>query len=285
MTILITGITGTLGRAVMDECLNRGHSIVGIGHSEKRCKDTQIGNPEVKIYSCDILDANFVDRIVKRNNVEYIVHCAAMKHIGICENNPTRAVDVNINGSRNIIDIAYKYGVKNVVAVSTDKAINPSCVYGSTKLIMEKLMLESNYSVIQGVNFFFSSGSVLDIWEDARTSFQPIRVSSKNTVRYFVDAGEVGKKILDSLDMKGEYIRLERCYRVFLHDLATAFCQYHQYENQSGYELMSVEKAEEEVPAGLEIINAGVNELKAIFADYYYVDQGGPDQFRKVLSI
>ena len=167
MTILITGGTGFLGRSLLRECLNNDMDVVALSHSEIRDKELQLEHPEVKSYCVDIsTDGEILDRIVEQNRVEYIVHCAAMKHIGICENNPTKAIEVNINGSRNIISVAKKNKVKNIIAVSTDKAINPSCVYGSTKLLMEKVMLENGFSVIQGENFFFSSCSVLEIWNN-----------------------------------------------------------------------------------------------------------------------
>ena len=209
MTILITGITGSLGTALVEEGIKRGHHIIGVAHSEKRNKLMQLQYPDIELYAADISDGEALDKISSKCNVDYIVHCAAMKYIDICENNPTRAVDVNINGSRNIINSAYRHGVKNVIAVSTDKAINPSCVYGSTKLLMEKMMLENNYSVIQGVNFFFSSGSVLEIWQRAKDKQEPIKVNTNNTVRYFIDAADVASKILDNLSIHGEYLNLD----------------------------------------------------------------------------
>jgi len=268
MSILITGITGSLGTALVDEGIKRDHHIIGIAHSEKRSKLMQIKYPKIELYSADISDKDILEKIVSRCNVDYIIHCAAMKHIGICEKNPTRAVNVNVDGSRNVINAAYNNGVKNVIAVSTDKAINPSCVYGSTKLLMEKMMLENNYSVIQGVNFFFSSGSVLEIWKQATDNNDPIKINTINTVRYFVDTVDVAKKILDNLSSTGQYLYLDSCYRVYLHDLAKAFCEYHNYYNTAEYKSISAEKIEEEVPENVSIIDAGIPELKEIFRGY-----------------
>lgn len=256
MTILITGGTGFLGRSLLRECLNNDMDVIVLSHSEIRDKEMQLEHPEVKSYCVDIsTDAEILDRIVEQNNVEYIVHCAAMKHIGICENNPTKAIEVNINGSRNIISVAKKNKVKNVVAVSTDKAINPSCVYGSTKLLMEKVMLENSFSVIQGVNFFFSSGSVLEIWHSCIKNKEPIRVNINDTVRYFVSASDVAKKILENLDTKSSYISLDSCHRVKLHNLSEAFCEYHNFYKIEDYVPISAEKIVEEVPDGIRNIH------------------------------
>ena len=256
MTILITGGTGFLGRSLLRECLNNDMDVIVLSHSEIRDKEMRLEHPEVKSYCVDIsTDAEILDRIVEQNNVEYIVHCAAMKHIGICENNPTKAIEVNINGSRNIISVAKKNKVKNVVAVSTDKAINPSCVYGSTKLLMEKVMLENSFSVIQGVNFFFSSGSVLEIWHSCIKNKEPIRVNINDTVRYFVSASDVAKKILENLDTKSSYISLDSCHRVKLHNLSEAFCEYHNFYKIEDYVPISAEKIVEEVPDGIRNIH------------------------------
>jgi len=269
MNILITGATGSLGTVLVDICLHRGYHPIGIGHSEKRTKELELKYPQIPIYAIDIYNRDDLDKIVNKHSIDYIVHTAAMKHIGICEKNPTRAVDVNINGSRNIIDIAYSHKVQNVIAVSTDKAINPSCVYGSTKLIMEKLMLENDYSVIQGVNFFFSSGSVLDIWQKCKDRSEPIKININNTVRYFVDVKDVAVKILDNLDTRGKYIHLDTCYRIHLHDLAKGFCEYHNYDHTDDYHPISAEKTIEEIPEEIHVRNIGVSDIKLMLEKYY----------------
>ena len=271
MTILITGGTGFLGRSLLRECLSSGMNAVVLSHSELRDKEMQAEHPEVKSYCMDIsTNAEILDRIIDENNVEYIVHCAAMKHIGICENNPTKAIEVNINGSRNIINAAKKNKVKNVIAVSTDKAINPSCVYGSTKLLMEKIMIENGFSVIQGVNFFFSSGSVLEIWDNCIKNKAPIKVNVNDTVRYFVGASDVAKKILENLDTKSSYISLDSCYRIKLHNLAEAFCEYHDVYKIEDYISISAEKIVEEIPDGIrDIHEPSTQELKVMLYRHY----------------
>jgi len=271
MTILITGGTGFLGRSLLRECLNNDMDVIVLSHSEIRDKEMQLEHPEVKSYCMDIsTNIEILDRIVEQNNVEYIVHCAAMKHIGICEANPTKAIEVNINGSRNIISVAKKNKVKNVIAVSTDKAINPSCVYGSTKLLMEKIMIENDFSVIQGVNFFFSSGSVLEIWHNCIKNKKPIKVNVNDTVRYFVSVRDVAKKILENLDTKSSYISLDSCYRIKLHNLAEAFCGYHDVYKTEDYVPISAEKIVEEIPDGTRnIYEPDITELKVIICRHY----------------
>ena len=270
MNILITGGTGFLGRHIISKCIVSGHNVVSLSHSEAREKEVQLKYPDVSFYAADIShNKDIIDSVEKKHNIDYIIHAAAMKYIGICENNPTRTVQVNIDGSRNIIEIAKNNGVKNVIAVSTDKAINPTSVYGSSKFLMEKLMLENGFSVIQGVNFFCSTGSVLDLWENFKNEGKEIGVNVEDTTRYFVNANDVADKILENLDTHGEYLSLDECYRVSLHDLAKAFCEYNDYYKTKDYVSISAEKTIEEIPENVSIINANVDTIKSLLHEYY----------------
>ena len=270
MNILITGGTGFLGRHIIGKCVDNGHNVVSLSHSEVREKEVQLKYPGVSFYSSDIShNKDIMDSVVKKHDIDYIIHTAAMKYIGICENNPTRTVQVNIDGSRNIIDVAKSNNVKNVVAVSTDKAINPTSVYGSSKFLMEKMMLENNFSVIQGVNFFFSTGSVLDLWENFKNEGKEIGVNVEDTIRYFVNVNDVADKILENLDTHGSYISLDECYRVSLHDLAKAFCEYNNYHKTKDYVSISAEKTIEEIPENVSIINADVDMIKSLLNEHY----------------
>lgn len=269
MNILITGATGTLGSEVIKTCLERGYSPIALGHSEERSQSLRMKFSDVPIYCEDISNFNQIENIFKKHEIDYVIHAAAMKHVGICENNPGRAVDINVIGSRNLITICNKLGVKNMIAVSTDKAINPSCVYGCTKLLMENLMFENGYSNIQGVNFLFSSGSVLYLWDKAVSENKPILVSTQDTTRYFIETHEMANTILNNIDKKGEYIHLQKCYKVNLHQLAKAFVEYHAYDKVDDYNTLSVEKTTEEVPEGVEVIETDIELLKEIIGNYY----------------
>jgi len=275
MKILITGATGSLGSSLIKEALERNYEIVCLGHSERQIQKLQSKYPNIPFYSLDIFDKHSLANVVDRHGVDYIIHTAAMKHIGICEHNPTKAVEINILGSKNIVEVANQFNIKNVIAVSTDKAINPSCVYGCSKLLMEKIMLEHGYATIQSVNLFFSSGSVLKIWDRAIKEKEPIKINTEDTTRYFIETSNVANKILDSLDCKGQYISLEKCYRVSLHQLAKAFCNYHGYNNTADYKSISAEKIEEEVPQNMKIIDTDQSSLEVLLKEYYNSNVAG----------
>ena len=251
-SVLVTGIAGFLGKNLAKTLLNRGHDVIGTAHSEVSVRDFEIsvsGSSRIPVYSFDIADCQHsIKRILKNHRVDYVVHSAALKHVGICENNPTRAIDVNIIGSRNLITSCLEGNVKNVIGISTDKSINPSCVYGMTKKLMEEMLIESGYSVFQGVNFLFSTGSVLDIWDKLMKENKEILVNS-SARRYFCIVDDVSNKIADSLDAKGRFT-VDKCYLISIQDLQVAFSKYHNYWNVNSYKPLGVEKNDEDLPLG-----------------------------------
>ncbi|AYV85814.1 MAG: 4 epimerase [Satyrvirus sp.] len=169
MNILITGITGFFGRNFVNylienkiECL-----IIGTAHSECKLAYFKKSFPQIKTYIIDLSSERFeldFESIIKTHNINYIIHSAAMKHVDICQENPLMALRVNTIASDILIKVAKKNNVKNVIALSTDKSNNPCNTYGMCKYIMQENVLANGYSVYQGANFFWSDGSVLDIW-------------------------------------------------------------------------------------------------------------------------
>ena len=272
MNILITGAAGFLGRELVSHLLKLGHSVVGLAHSESRYQEISFSenSERLHVYNLDISNTKSrICQIVKNHSIDFIIHTAAMKHVRICEDNPTRAIEVNVLGTKNIIDAAIENNVKNVIGISTDKATNPSCVYGVTKYLTEKILLEHGFSVFQGVNFFFSTGSVLDIWDKQRTQNKPISVSDRNMVRYFVPVSDVEEKITSTLGTTDDYIFNEKCYRVSLHDLYQAYREYHSYFEQIKYDDISQEKQEEELFYNIEIENPNIEQIKLMIDDFY----------------
>lgn len=246
-TVLITGITGFLGRHLAKRLVGK-CNIIGISHSEQRILCFRNCFPSIKIYRCDIADVVALERIISDNKVNKIIHCAAMKNMWICQNNVTECVNTNIIGSQNLVKLAKKYGIIDMVAVSTDKANNPTCVYGMSKHIMEKMVLENGYRIFQGVNFMWSDGSVLEFWCKTMRKGEPLMVYS-NVVRYFCDVNEICEKIVTSKD---KIITTDKNYRISIDGLLRAFCKafdYHNYKVE--IREFSYEKQEEELITSL----------------------------------
>jgi len=144
-TILITGGSGSLGEAIAKLLLSNGVKSVRILSNDewqqvqmqRFCTDERL-----RFLIGDVRDRDRMYRAM--NGVNIVIHCAALKHIPICEYNPIEAVKTNILGSINVIDSAIDNEVEKVLAISSDKAVHPINLYGATKLAMEKLITQAN---------------------------------------------------------------------------------------------------------------------------------------------
>lgn len=127
---------------------------------------------KLRFFIGDVRDKDRLYRAFK--DIDYVIHAAAMKQVPACEYNPFEAIKTNINGAQNIVDAAIDCNVKKVVALSTDKAVNPINLYGGTKLVSDKLFISGNaysaghgtiFSVVRYGNVSGSRGSVIPFFE------------------------------------------------------------------------------------------------------------------------
>ncbi|OPY52390.1 MAG: UDP-galactose-4-epimerase [Methanosaeta sp. PtaU1.Bin060] len=182
LNILVTGGTGSFGRK-FTETLLRDYSprrlvIFSRGElkqHEMRQKFPDTGNSPVRYFIGDVRDRERLYRAF--NKVDVVIHAAALKQVPACEYNPFEAVQTNILGARNVIDAAIDKGVEKVMAISTDKAVNPINLYGATKLCAEKMFVQANaYSGVGGTRFSVcrygnvmgSRGSVIPLFKKQR---------------------------------------------------------------------------------------------------------------------
>lgn len=161
-TILVTGGTGSFGKAFTKYVLDNYDVNRLIIYSRDEFKQWNMENefralyPEkyrkLRFFIGDVRDGERFRRACQ--NVDYIVHAAALKQVPACEYNPNEAIKTNINGAMNIIEAALDTGVKKVVALSTDKAVNPVNLYGGTKFVSDKLFIAANsYAGLKDINF------------------------------------------------------------------------------------------------------------------------------------
>ena len=177
-TILITGGTGSFGHHFVEYVLKHYRPKKVIIYSRDEFKQFQMQN-QYKEYS-DVLrffigDVRDKERLQRAmNGVDYVIHAAALKQVPACEYNPIEAIKTNVNGACNVIDASLDAGVKKVVALSTDKAVNPINLYGGTKLVSDKLFTAANaysgengtiFSVVRYGNVAGSRGSVIPFFQ------------------------------------------------------------------------------------------------------------------------
>ena len=178
-TILITGGTGTFGKAFTSYVLEHYEPKKIIIYSRDEFKQFIMANEykqyadKLRFFIGDVRDKERLQRAFE--GVDYVIHAAAMKQVPACEYNPNEAIKTNINGAQNIIDAALDSGVKKVVALSTDKAVNPVNLYGGTKLVSDKLFIAANayaghkdtcFSIVRYGNVAGSRGSVIPFFQN-----------------------------------------------------------------------------------------------------------------------
>lgn len=159
-TILITGGTGSFGKKCLKMIFERYNPKKVIIYSRDEFKQYNMKAEMSNVVDMDrvrffIGDVRDKERLMRAfHGVDYVIHAAAMKQVPTCEYNPMEAIKTNIHGAQNVIDAALDRGVKKVVALSTDKAVNPINLYGGTKLVSDKLFVAANaYTGLNGTRF------------------------------------------------------------------------------------------------------------------------------------
>ena len=242
-TILIIGITGFLGRNLTKYLIDnyKKYNIIGTGLSSNKIKTFEnilngwgINNHQIPVHMIDIvMDPVKLETIFKNNKVDYVIHCAALKYICISEKQPEKAIEININGTLNILKLAKKYNITNLIGLSTDKANKPINTYGMTKYLMEELIKEYKYSIYQGVNFFWSDGSVLDIWLRQIRRKDKLCVTNFEQERYYSNIFDICEDIITNLDNKNQIITSSKIFKIRLLDLFKGFIKYFNYDEKN----------------------------------------------------
>ena len=217
-TILITGGTGSFGKCFTKYVLEHYDVKKIIIYSRDEFKQWMMEN-EFRAYQKDyekklrffIGDVRDLDRFKRAcYGVDYIIHAAALKQVPACEYNPNEAIKTNINGAMNVIEAALDCDVKKVVALSTDKAVNPVNLYGGTKLVSDKLFIAANaYAGSKGVNFSIvrygnvagSRGSVIPFFHNIiKNGGNELPITDYRMTRFWISLTEGVKLVIKALE-------------------------------------------------------------------------------------
>ena len=193
--LLITGGTGSFGNAVLNRFLHTDHfkEIRVFSRDEKKQDELRrkLSNPKVKFYIGDVRDFRSVETAVR--GVDYIFHAAALKQVPSCEFFPIQAVKTNVLGTENVLEAAIKNNVKNVVVLSTDKAVYPINAMGISKAMMEKVLVAKSRNagdtVISGTrygNVMASRGSVIPLFVDQIKDNNDLTLTDPNMTRFMM---------------------------------------------------------------------------------------------------
>ena len=211
-TLLITGGTGSFGNAVLNRFLDTDIGEIRIFSRDEKKQDDmrhyfQVTKPEVaekiKFYIGDVRDIASVRNAM--HGVDYIFHAAALKQVPSCEFFPIEAVKTNVLGTENVLTAAIDAGVKNIVCLSTDKAAYPVNAMGTSKAMMEKVIVAKSRTVspektkiccTRYGNVMCSRGSVIPLWIDQIRAGNPITVTDPTMTRFIMSLDEAVDLVL-----------------------------------------------------------------------------------------
>jgi UDP-N-acetylglucosamine 4,6-dehydratase len=230
--ILITGGTGSFGKKFVEVVLRDYHPQRLIVYSRDELKQHEMrmsgfDHPNLRYFIGDVRDLPRLRRAF--NSVDIVVHAAALKQVPACEYNPMEAVKTNILGSSNVVDAALDAGVEKVLALSTDKAVNPVNLYGATKLAAEKLMVQSNayaggtntrFSCVRYGNVIGSRGSVVPLFIKQRKSGE-VTLTDDRMTRFWISLDQGVQFVIRCIeDMHGGEVFVPKIPSMKMIDLA-----------------------------------------------------------------
>jgi len=227
---LVTGAGGSIGREICKICLDYGVSELDVlDHSEFNLYSIceELNSKKVKPFMFSILSYDMLERTISTCKPDIILHAAAYKHVPLVEANIEEGIQNNVIGTKNCIDLAIKYSVKKFILISTDKAVRPTNVMGTTKRICELYAgnVESKNTEIVAVRFgnvLGSSGSVIPKFRAQIHSGEAVTVTHKDITRYFMLISEACELVLQTgaIAKGGEIFILDMGEPIKIVDLA-----------------------------------------------------------------
>ncbi len=216
--VLITGAGGSIGSELARQLLSGGaerlylfghgeNSIVQIYRELHVLQQEGVGEKATVVPIIgDMKDKEYVEYIIKQTRADVIFHCAAYKHVPMMEENPVAVIQNNVFGTKNLLEAALNCNVQRFVLISTDKAVNPVSIYGASKMLCEKLILQYSKKASYGQNFMFvrfgnvlgSRGSILPLFQNQIKNGGPVTVTDKNMERFFMTIPEACSLVLET---------------------------------------------------------------------------------------
>jgi UDP-N-acetylglucosamine 4,6-dehydratase len=231
-SVLVTGGTGSFGKKFVEIMLReyQPHRLVIFSRDELKqheMRESGFNHPSLRYFIGDVRDVERLKRALA--GITIVIHAAALKQVPACEYNPFEAIQTNIMGGRNVIDAAIDVGVRRILALSTDKAVNPINLYGATKLCAEKMFVQANayagaqdtrFSCARYGNVVGSRGSVIPIFLEQRKRGK-ITITDPRMTRFWLTLDHGVKFVIRCLEqMHGGEIFVPKIPSMRLLDLA-----------------------------------------------------------------
>lgn len=265
--VLVTGGTGSFGKKFAEIMLREYHPQKLIIFSRGELKQHEMrergfDHESLRYFIGDVRDESRLRRAM--SGVDIVVHAAALKQVPACEYNPVEAVATNINGSRNVVDAALDMRVRKVLALSTDKAVNPVNLYGATKLVAEKLFVQANaysgagptrFSCVRYGNVLGSRGSVIPLFRAQRDTGK-VTVTDVRMTRFWMTLEQGVRFVIRAIEnMHGGEVFVPKIPSMSIVDLAAAVapgCSLTPVGIRAGEKLHEVLVAEDEARHAVE---------------------------------
>src|SRR6266480_5206538 len=265
--VLVTGGTGSFGRKFVEIMLNeyRPQKLIVFSRDELKQHEMRaagLDHSSVRYFLGDVRDPQRLERALA--GVTMVVHAAALKQVPACEYNPFEAIQTNIMGGKNVIDAAIDRGIRRIVALSTDKAVNPINLYGATKLCAEKMFVQANayagaqdtrFSCARYGNVVGSRGSVIPIFMEQRARGR-VTITDPRMTRFWITLDQGVLFVIRSIEqMHGGEIFVPKIPSMKLLDMAQAIapdCQIDCVGIRPGEKLHEVLLSEDEARNAIE---------------------------------
>jgi UDP-N-acetylglucosamine 4,6-dehydratase len=232
-SVLVTGGTGSFGSRFVERMVSTYHPRRLVVFSRDELKQSQLAarvkDPSLRFFIGDVRDRDRLQRAM--HGIDVVIHAAALKQVPACEYNPFEAVKTNVLGANNVIEAAIDQGVERVIALSTDKAVNPVNVYGATKLCAEKMFVQGNsyagglktrMAVVRYGNVVGSRGSVIPIFLDQRDGGE-LTITDERMTRFWLTLDEGVDFVVRAVErMQGGEIFVPKIPSMRVIDLARA---------------------------------------------------------------
>ena len=207
--VLVTGAAGSIGSEISRQLSNYSYKkLILLDQAESPLYDLQQeieDKSKILFIVGDVRDQHRMEAIFKTHKPDKVFHAAAYKHVPLMEENPYEAIKINVEGTKNIIDLSVAYQVDRFVMISTDKAVNPTNVMGATKRIaemyvtcMSKVASKTKFTTTRFGNVLGSNGSVIPLFKKQLLKGGPLTVTHKEITRYFMTIPEACQLVLEA---------------------------------------------------------------------------------------
>ena len=247
--VLITGAGGSIGSELSRQLLSGGaerlylfdngeNNIYEIEKELKLLQQEGVGEKATIVPVLgDLRDREYTKFILDRLKADVIFHCAAYKHVPMLEHNPVEAVKNNIFGTLNLVDAARETGSAKLVLISTDKAVDPTSVYGASKTLAEEIVLSGNGGntecmVVRFGNVLGSRGSIVPLFQKQILNGGPVTVTHPEVTRFFMTIPEAASLVLKAggVGIDGNLYILEMGAPIRIQDLARQMIKFYGFE-------------------------------------------------------